>query len=54
MITELEKITIDNTKTSDVLYDTKCKHFCIFPNVDNTTYDWGYITKNCLKVVVKN
>jgi len=53
MITELKKVTINNTKTSDVLYDTKYNHFCVFSNVDDTPYDWEYITKNCLKIIVK-
>jgi len=45
----LEPVT--QIDTSDVLYDTKMKHLCVYPQ-SATTFDEEYIKTNCLKLVV--
>ena len=48
MTATLEPVT--HIDTSDVLYDTKMKHLCVYPQ-SVTTFDEEYIKKNCLKIV---
>jgi hypothetical protein len=49
MIITLEPVT--QIDTSDVLYDTKMKHLCVYPQ-SATTFDEEYIKTNCLKLVI--
>ena len=46
---------IKTIKTSDVFYDTKLKHFCIYPHsIDVTNLDNNYIRKHCLKLKIES
>jgi len=47
----LESVTHINT--SDVLYDTKLKQFCIYPQ-GITNFDEDYIKNNCLRLPLPN
>jgi hypothetical protein len=49
MTATLEPVT--HIDTSDVLYDTKMKHLCIYTE-GVETFDEEYIKKNCLKIVI--
>jgi len=49
MTATLESVTHINT--SDVLYDTKMKHLCVYPQ-GVETFDEEYIKNNCLKIVI--
>jgi hypothetical protein len=51
MTVTLEPVT--HIDTSDVLYDTKMKHLCIYPE-GAPCYDVEYIKKNCLRIVIKD
>lgn len=43
---------VNEINTSDVLYDTNLKQFCVYPRTDNQIFDEEYIKKNCLKLVI--
>jgi hypothetical protein len=43
---------VNEINTSDVLYDTNLKQFCVYPQTDNQIFDEEYIKKNCLKIVI--
>ena len=46
---------VKKIKTDDVFYDTKLKHFCIFPHsVDVTNLDINYIREHCLKLTIES
>jgi hypothetical protein len=49
MTPTLEPVT--HIDTSDVLYDTKMKHLCVYPQ-GIETFDEEYIKNNCLKIVI--
>ena len=50
MTATLEPVT--HIDTSDVLYDTKMKHLCVYPQ-GVETFDEEYIKKNCLRIVIE-
>ncbi len=46
---------VKKINTSDILYDTKLKRFCIYPqkNININLVDVKYIKKHCLKLKLK-
>ena len=45
---------VKKINTSDILYDTKLKQFCIYPQTININLvDVKYIKKHCLKLKLK-